>query len=146
MAIFTIRNILTEDEAKTLNDIRTNGAYDWTRKRKKGEEDYSLTMPKVKKGLTEGLTRKEIATQLQKREGQIQWIEFLMARNYEHPTKSISAQASINLKNIQVLMGRSPIMAKDPDQFKSHDFKRMKAWLTDMEYHALVKEGKAKVA
>ena len=83
---FNIKNVLTEDELRITKKMRDNGAYDWTRKRKSGEEDYSLSMDKVVKGLEKGMTRQEIADELCKRKGQILYMEDLLMERLEHPT------------------------------------------------------------
>jgi len=139
---FTIKSVVTESDKKITNKMREEGAYDWTRVRKPGEEDYAMAMPEVIRGLEQKMTRKEIAKDLCKREGQIKWIENRLCKIYAHPNKSKKEQALFNLRQAQWLMGRSPLMNINPDQFKSHHFKNLKDRLTEMEKHASISEGK----
>ena len=139
---FNIKNVLTEDELRITKKMRDNGAYDWTRKRKSGEEDYSLSMDKVVKGLEKGMTRQEIADELCKRKGQILYMEDLLMERLEHPTLTKKEQASRNIRRDLHVMSRWTLMNKDASAYKSHDFKKIRRILTRLETNALVKEGK----
>lgn len=142
MALFTIKNIITEDEMRIKNKIRDDGAYDWTRKRNVGEEDYSLSMPKVIEGLSKGLTRVEIAKLLTKRVGQIKYIEDLLTARHEHPTLSKKVQATRNIERQMRVMSKWKSLNKDPKNFTSHDFNKLKNAVAECEQQARIKEGK----
>ena len=139
---FTIKNILTEDEARITNKMRDVGAYDWTRKRKAGEEDYSLSMSKVKKAIEDGFTRDQIAEKLCKRKQQIIYIEELLTARFENPRHTKSVQAERNIARLTKVMSKWKFLDKDPQKMKSFDFIKLRKGIEELERQALIKEGK----
>ena len=139
---FTIKNILTEDEARITHKMRDTGAYDWTRKRKAGEEDYSLSMPKVKKAIEEGLTRDQIADKLCKRKQQIIYIEELLTARFENPRHTKTVQAERNIARLTKVMSKWKFLNKDPKEMKSFDFAKLRKGIEELERQSLIKEGK----
>ena len=139
---FTIKNILTEDEIAVTKKIRDTGAYDWTRKRKAGEEDYSISMHKISLLLKEGLNKKEIAKKLQKRYWQVDYIIDLLIANQEHPTLSKKEQARRTCVEKMRVISRWKFLNKEPENFTSHNFRKLATAMKELEQQTLIKEGK----